>query len=890
MCKIAIALALLLGLANGAAAQAPPAVPALPDSSRVTTYSLSASNCACSVGFALYGSGNDVDEWIQVYVNGVAKLSTDLTYGWSLSSATGALATIPRPITNAVLTFNSVQTAAVIISGSERPRRLSQFSENRGVAARDLNQAVTDAVAVQRELWDKANRSIVGQPGEVFSALPPPANRLGGFLAFDGTTGLPIVTAAVSGGGNVIGPNSAVSGDFACWNNSTGTLLKDCGSGPINVLGSPYFADKTGVLDAGVVINNALVAAQEAGTSTTQCVYVPGGKYKLSEALFLNSNGACLIGDGPNATVICVVGNGAVVHVAATGTYARVSNMTVENCGTPGSGSIGVQADNGVGGVVIDNVLATNNYVGFLLGGTGRGDCYKCTAASNLSDGFQFTNNMANQVMQWVITSGNSFENGGWGINANSTLTILIVGPYLNGFWSVSDTSGGVKFGGASGTQYGDQQINNVTISGPGGGGGLVVAPGPYLAINNLFIESAGQFPTGPALGTAAALTGTGVTFTGTGASGAEVNMNNVIVRGNSDQGIYFPSGVTMARAFLTDVHATVNGQNTINTIGIDLENTTTVYTITGSDGWNLSGETITATQTYGLKAATGGNVYLNQNDFNGNLTGGCLFTSGTPNGTSLGTNCQGALSLASIKTSSSANGSNVFGTSGTTLSAAVPYSVHVGTNENLYLNPPVDLGSGVFMGIINDAAAAYVGLEVKASQVYFNTGVGPVSIGTTSTTGTALNVSGTVYLASLTTSSAAQTAYACISSTNQLVSVAVANTCATSAEEFKEDINPLDLGLDTVLALKPIEYHYRLTGNENFDYAPNQRSWQIGFGARQAADVDERLTTVDGEGNIHSFRYEQFSAVLARAIQQLKADNDNLRSELETLKKRQVH
>ena len=152
-----LAAALLLIPATLTLAQAPPPVPALPDTARTTSYSISGTTCACSVGFALYQDGTDIDNWIQVYLNGTAVLSTDPTFGWSLSSATGALSTIARPITNAVLTFNANQTGTVTIVGAARPRRLSQFAENRGVAARDLNQALTSIIAEQREAWDKIN-------------------------------------------------------------------------------------------------------------------------------------------------------------------------------------------------------------------------------------------------------------------------------------------------------------------------------------------------------------------------------------------------------------------------------------------------------------------------------------------------------------------------------------------------------------------------------------------------------------------------------------------------------------------------------------------------------------------------------------------------------------
>lgn len=229
MRRIALLLAFALGLAVPASSQAPSPVPALPDTARVTTYSLSASTCACSVGFALYGDNTDVDEWIQVFVAGKAYLSTDPTFGWSLSSVTGSLGTIPRPITNAVLTFNSPQTAAVVIVGARRPRRLSQFSENRGVAARDLNQTVTDIIATQREIWDKSNRTIVVQPGEALNVLPSATGRIGQFLSFD-STGQPIMSPPTSAGGitpvtgtPLLGYIPIGTGSSAVWGNTITT-------------------------------------------------------------------------------------------------------------------------------------------------------------------------------------------------------------------------------------------------------------------------------------------------------------------------------------------------------------------------------------------------------------------------------------------------------------------------------------------------------------------------------------------------------------------------------------------------------------------------------------------------------------------------------------------
>jgi hypothetical protein len=194
-----MAVTLWLSAIAGALAQSPIAVPPLPDTPRISQYSISATTCSCSVGFALFGEGTDVDNWIHVYIGSTRYLSTDPVFGWRITVPSGTLATNARPISNGTLVFNSAQTGIVTVLGARRPRRISQFSESRGATARDLNQALTDIIADQREAWDRVSRAIVGQPGETFNLLPPAASRLNSLLGFDGTTGQPTLFPPASG-------------------------------------------------------------------------------------------------------------------------------------------------------------------------------------------------------------------------------------------------------------------------------------------------------------------------------------------------------------------------------------------------------------------------------------------------------------------------------------------------------------------------------------------------------------------------------------------------------------------------------------------------------------------------------------------------------------------
>lgn len=310
MRRTALAIALMLGLAAPVAAQAPPPVPPLPDTARVTFYGLFSSTCACSVGFPLFNSGTDIDSWISVYVDGVAKLSTDPSFGWTLTSATGSLGSIPRPITNAVLTFNSAHSATTVaIVGNQRPRRLSQFSENRGVPARDLNQAITTDIAALRELWDKSNRSIVGQPGETLTPLPSAASRVGQTLTFDGNgqPGLTVVpnfgSIAVTGTPAAGWVPVATGPTAAVWAAATSNIVFQVD----NYLGANAGAKIIACLAAIPASGGACDARSLSGAqSATTTIAVPDKATLLLGGVTLTSSASTIVCYGTGSVVLGV--------------------------------------------------------------------------------------------------------------------------------------------------------------------------------------------------------------------------------------------------------------------------------------------------------------------------------------------------------------------------------------------------------------------------------------------------------------------------------------------------------------------------------------------------------------------------------------------------------
>lgn len=276
-------LLLLLASLGTVLAQAPPPVPALPDAERRTQYNINSSTCACSIGFQIYQDSTDIDQFVQVFLNGTRYLSNDPVNGWTITSNTGSLGTIPRPITDGVLTFNNAQTATVQIVGAQRPRRLTEVAENRGVAARDFNQFANGATAQLREQWDKQARQFTGPPGTVYGQLPAPTSCIGAFVAFDATGANPICvsgtgTAVVTGSPLLTGPipvTGTNNSSFTC-----GGITNRSNSGSVMIDTLP-----TSVPAAGCVFyirnNDASAFYGIAASGTPQLDGVTGGYFLL---------------------------------------------------------------------------------------------------------------------------------------------------------------------------------------------------------------------------------------------------------------------------------------------------------------------------------------------------------------------------------------------------------------------------------------------------------------------------------------------------------------------------------------------------------------------------------------------------------------------------------
>jgi hypothetical protein len=124
-----------------------------------------------------------------------------------------------------------------------------------------------------------------------------------------------------------------------------------------------------------------------------------------------------------------------------------------------------------------------------------------------------------------------------------------------------------------------------------------------------------------------------------------------------------------------------------------------------------------------------------------------------------------------------------------------------------------------------------------------------------------------------------------------------------TSDIRFKKNVQPLDLGLNIVTQMRPVsfewddkalnEWNYRslsakeraLIGSRPEHEDPAMQGKQMGFVAQEIEKIlPSVVVTEPNADNIKGMKYSELIPVLVKAIQELKADNDNLHKQLDAL------
>lgn len=390
-------------------------VPALPDSERRTSYSITAQTGPFAVGFAIYGDSTDYAEWVEVWLNGVQLTAVS---AWTLTSpSSSTLSALPRPITDAVITLTAASTGTLQIVGSRRPRRTSQFAENRGVAARDSNQALTDVIAQLREFWDRMRLRMFSVPaGETLNQFPPAASRANKIVGFDGSgqlllqtpvmgnpsvilltltrSQIPTVTLALNtlmvsgyavagdlGAGAIYTSVGASSGSVGAIQDAAGTWFRLVVGDGYNV--GWFGAKGDGATNDAAAINAAITVADNRALDFTSSTYAVSG-FTTANASKIDGHGSLLVPTGNNQTLITA--NSPFLQTNNPD-YLRLANLRVDGTGFTGiTGLRNAPTDNTFGGSVsiYENLVVykCNNGCGFNLHNMQFGRLYNLTATA----------------------------------------------------------------------------------------------------------------------------------------------------------------------------------------------------------------------------------------------------------------------------------------------------------------------------------------------------------------------------------------------------------------------------------------------------------------------------------------------------------------------------
>lgn len=344
-------------------------IPAEPDTERRTRYTgVSASTGPFNVGFDLYGDSTDYAQWVEVWVNSVKVTQSG---NWTLDSPSGSLGTLARPITDARITFIAAQTGTIDIVGARRPRRTTQFTENRGVTARDQNQVITDLVMTIRERWDKDTRLVQTPPGDTIGGLPVAASRANLCFGFDGS-GNPTMLPDPTGSATAAAASATAAAASASSASSSATSASSSASSAST---SASGASTSATSAAASATTAAAQAAMLSGTSTTSLAIATGSKTFTTQASKSFAVGTWLLitsdADTTNymhGQVTAYSGTTLTVNVTNIGGSGTKTDWTIAVSGTRGAagatgatGATGPTGPTGPAGPGSGDMLAANN-------------------------------------------------------------------------------------------------------------------------------------------------------------------------------------------------------------------------------------------------------------------------------------------------------------------------------------------------------------------------------------------------------------------------------------------------------------------------------------------------------------------------------------------------
>jgi len=272
------------------------------------------------------------------------------------------------------------------------------------------------------------------------------------------------------------------------------------------------------------------------------------------------------------------------------------------------------------------------------------------------------------------------------------------------------------------------------------------------------------------------------------------------------------------------------------------------------------------------------GALYLNRNGaFNTAIGRSALFNNTSSDNTAVGHN---ALTSNSDGFQNTATGTNALaGNSGGSFNTAIGVVALLVNNTG---SNNTAIGVGALVKDISGAANTAIGQDALANS----TGSNNIALGTTAgwnvTTAhnvicigtTGQNVNDSFYIGNVFETS--------IDADNLPVRIDFRGRLGTqsSSRRFKDHIAPMDEASETILALRPVTFHYK----DDSKCRP-----EFGLIAEEVAQVDPNLVARDKEGKPYTVRYDQVNAMLLneflkehKKVQQLEAASAQQRNDFE--------
>jgi hypothetical protein len=312
------------------------------------------------------------------------------------------------------------------------------------------------------------NGTIYTFPFLATGVIGPSSSIVGDVACWNNTTGSLLYDCGKlptgGSGGNVVGPTTSVINDFACWNNVSGTVLKDCGTGGTgNVVGP-----------ASSIINDVACWNNATGTLLKDCGAIVAGSGTVNPATagqlaWYASSGTVVSGLGG-------AGSYSILQSTTTGSPSWVNSIYFpQNPSLPTS-----PTGNPTGGALL-NTYSTVTVQGVTQNAGNREFLVNLGLVSNTGAGV--ANNNMDKVALYVGAVGTAGTGDLWAFNPLLSQNIGS-GTYNAQVIEVDENNYNTDKGGLDGpTGYPTTVANGISISGASDSNGFTNTTG--LAINS---------------------------------------------------------------------------------------------------------------------------------------------------------------------------------------------------------------------------------------------------------------------------------------------------------------------------------------------------------------------------------------------------------------------